>query len=320
MSDLSGLLAGRDESAVRSLLVDLPAEEFVELATATSDDAVRRLTEDPAVRRGTVVALLTRMPEFADPDRLGDITGLVDFALRLRGGSLETYRLRFGDGRVELVDGPGVLSGTPDVVVRLSPLRLLRLVTGQADAALLLLGGRLSVDGDALLALAVGGVFRVPGTDGPAVDPAALDPVDVARAIAKVRTDHLREVMAGGFRPVVLGEIFRRMPQYVDPERARGLSATIAFRVGGRADGGHDRYLVRLVDGTCEVVEEGGDGQGDGAAHRDATLMLSGVDFLRLATGHLNPVLGVLKGSLKVKGDRTKALAFSSALDLPVAS
>jgi len=77
---------------------------------------------------------------------------------------------------------------------------------------------------------------------------------------------------------------------------------------------------VRLVDGTCEVVEEGGDGQGDGAAHRDATLMLSGVDFLRLATGHLNPVLGVLKGSLKVKGDRTKALAFSSALDLPVAS
>ena len=57
-----------------------------------------------------------------------------------------------------------------------------------------------------------------------------------------------------------------------------------------------------------------------GAAHRDATLMLSGVDFLRLATGYLNPVLGVLKGSLKVKGDRTKALAFSSALDLPVAS
>jgi putative sterol carrier protein len=44
-----------------------------------------------------------------------------------------------------------------------------------------------------------------------------------------------------------------------------------------------------------------------------------GHDFLRLATGHLNPVYGVLRGHLKVKGDQTKALQLSSVLDIPQA-
>lgn len=310
MSDLTSRVAGRDEQAVEAVVAALPAEEVVSLLAATPDDEVRRLAADAAVRAGTVRAVLARLGEFADPARLAGITGVVDFAIRVDRATAETYRLRFADGHVTPIE---VSAAAADVVVRLSALRFLRLVTGQANAALLLLNGRLSVDGDAMLALAVGGVFRVPGTDGPAVDPAALDPVDVARAIDKVRTDHLRDVMAGGFRPVVLGEIFRRMPDYVDPAKAKDLCCTIAFRVGGRADGGHDRYLVRLSGGACEVVEDAAD-----TAPRDATLSLSGVDFLRLATGHLNPVLGVLKGSLKVKGDRTKALAFSSSLDLPV--
>lgn len=312
MSDLTSRVAGRDEHAVQTLVAELPAEEVVSLLAAASDEEVRRLAEDRAVRTGTVKAVLARLQEFADPDRLAEIQGVVDFEIRLDRSTTDTYRLHFAAGQVEPVE---ITGSDPDVVVRLSALRFLRLVTGQANAALLLLNGRLSVDGDAMLALAVGGVFRVPGHAGPAVDPAALDPVDVARAIDKVRTEHLRDVMAGGFRPVVLGEIFRRMPEYVDPTKAGDLRCTIAFRVGGRADGSHDRYLVRLEGGRCEVIEDAEEG-----AQRDATLSLSGVDFLRLATGHLNPVLGVLKGSLKVKGDRTKALAFSSSLDLPVTS
>ena len=42
-----------------------------------------------------------------------------------------------------------------------------------------------------------------------------------------------------------------------------------------------------------------------------------GHDFLRLATGHLNPVAGVLKGTLKVRGDKAKALQLSAAIDIP---
>ena len=44
-----------------------------------------------------------------------------------------------------------------------------------------------------------------------------------------------------------------------------------------------------------------------------------GHDFLKLATGHLNPVFGVLRGHLKVKGDPAKALQLSSVIDIPQA-
>jgi putative sterol carrier protein len=60
-------------------------------------------------------------------------------------------------------------------------------------------------------------------------------------------------------------------------------------------------------------VSEGDEGDED----RDATLTCEGHDYLRLATGHLNPVTGVLKGQLKVKGDRAKALQLSSVINIP---
>lgn len=312
MPDLASHVAGRDAQEVHDFLVEAPAEEVVALLTATPDDVVRDLVHEEAVRRGAVSALLSRLHEFADPARLAEVEGVVDFDLLVRGTGSERFRLRFADGTVVATDADAAVA---DVVVRLSVLRFLRLVTGQANAALLLLGGRLSVEGDAMLALAVGGIFRVPGQDVVAVDPTVLDPRDVARAIADVRTDHLREVMAGGFRPVVLGEIFRRMPEHVDPRKAAGLRCAVAFRIGGRDDGEVDRFLVELADGSCRVTEDAPAG-----TPRDATLSLSGVEFLRLATGHLNPVLGVLKGSLKVRGDRAAALSFSRALDIPGAS
>lgn len=38
---------------------------------------------------------------------------------------------------------------------------------------------------------------------------------------------------------------------------------------------------------------------------------------MRAAPGHLNPVLGVLRGHLKVRGDQARALQLSSVLDIP---
>ena len=38
---------------------------------------------------------------------------------------------------------------------------------------------------------------------------------------------------------------------------------------------------------------------------------------MRLATGHMNPVAGVIKGQLKVKGDKAKALQLTSVIDIP---
>ena len=163
-----------------------------------------------------------------------------------------------------------------------------------------------------VLALDVGSVFRVPGSDAAVVDPTALDPVDVSRVIGGVSTRHLHEVMGGPFREIVLSEVFRRMPDYLLVRKAAKADLAIGFRVGGRPDGEADRFLVTVSRGSCEVVRDPDDG-----LRRDATLVLDGPTFLRLVLGHLNPVRALLGGKLGLKGDRAKALAFNSVMDIP---
>ena len=109
--------------------------------------------------------------------------------------------------------------------------------------------------------------------------------------------------MASGFRPIVLGEIFRRLPEFVNPARPRDVDLTVGFRLLGNPSGEIERYVVRVRDGVATVDA------GDAGEQRDATVTCEGHDYLRLATGHLNPVTGVLKGQLKVRGDKAKALA-----------
>src|SRR5690606_6543925 len=134
----------------------------------------------------------------------------------------------------------------------------------------------------------------------------------LSAAIAGVPAAHLDAVMAGGFRMLVLDEVFRRLPEFVIPEKAERVTLAVAFEVGGRADGGTDRYLVALERGRCTV-------EADPAGEREAeaTLELTGAEFLRLVLGHLNPVRGVLGGELRVRGQLMRALALNSVMRIP---
>ena len=214
------------------------------------------------------------------------------------------------DVLLEIVDDP---EGEVDVVLRTSILRFVRLVSGERNAGLEYLSGKLDIEGDADLALAVGGIFRVPGHQEVAVDPTALDPVDVATALEHAPHQHVEKVMSSGFRPVVLGEIFRRLLDFVDAERARGVELVTGFRLLGNPSGEIERYVVRVSGGVATVTA------GEEGEERDATVTCHAHDYLRLATGHLNPLAGVVKGQLKVKGDRAKALWLSSVLNIPSA-
>lgn len=55
----------------------------------------------------------------------------------------------------------------------------------------------------------------------------------------------------------------------------------------------------------------------DQAPAADATLILDGAGFLRLVTGQLHPVRGVLTGAVRVRGDRAKALTFNQLMTPP---
>ena len=281
--------------------------EITEMIRDASDDELRRLIDLEHFREEAVVAILARFAEFADPKRLAELEGVVRFELARSKKQTEKHTARFSRGTVALEP-----ETAPDVTIAADIVDFVRLVTGQSNAALLYLGGRLGIEGQEMLALAVGTVFTVPGSDQVAVDPTSLDPVDVATAVATTSGKHMRSVMEGGFRPIVLAEVFRRFPDFIDTGKASGLRLSVGFRIGGRKDGELDRYVVHIEDGVCTIETSPPEGE-----HRDATITVEGADFLRLATGQLHPIRGVLTGALKVKGDRTKALALNAVMVPP---
>jgi putative sterol carrier protein len=284
--------------------------EITDLVRSASDEELRALIDLEHFREAGVTAILDRFAEFADADRLAEIFGAVRFELtrsRKDRKGLERHTARFDGGTVTLDE-----EADPDVTIAADIVDFVRLATGQANAALLYLSAALAIEGDAMLALAVGSVFTVPGSGQSAVDPTALDPVDVATAVATTSGKHMRSVMEGGFRPIVLEEVFRRFPEFIDAEKAGDLRLSVGFRIGGRPDGEVDRYVVHVAEGVCTIETSPPEGQ-----RRDATITVEGADFLRLATGQLHPVRGVLTGALKVKGDRTKALALNAVMVPP---
>ena len=284
----------------------------------TTDDDLLKLIGRDEIRPAAVEGILSRLHEYAVEDRIAQSRARSASTSNAAAVLLERCTLSFQRGSLKFVPDPSEKDAV-DVVLRTSVLRLVRLVSGERNAGLEYLRGKLDIDGDAELALAVGGVFRVPGSGEVAMDPTALDPVDVSAALADVSNDHLRKVMSSGFRGVVLGEIFRRLPEFMNPRKAEGAELMIGFRLLGNPNGEIDRYVVRVRDGIATVSRPAAadDGDDDAAEARDATVTCEAYDFLKLATGHLSAITGVLRGQLKVKGDKAKALQLSSIIDIP---
>lgn len=282
-------------------------ERVVGLVDAATDKELGRLVAVDHLRRSAVREILGRLDEFAVDDRLSGVRGVVEFRVTPPRGPDDVAVLAFDGVGVRLEEE--ATSAVPDVSVSLGAVDFLRLVTGGANAAILLLGARLEVQGQTSLALAVGGVFQVPGRPGVAVDPDEVDPEEVAVVLKGVKDAHLRSVMQGGFRDVVLGQVFRRLPDFLVEEKARDADLSVGFKVTGRGDGGSDRYVVNVCQGVCKVEE--------GALARDATLVLDGAAFLKLVTGHLNPVVAVMRGAIKVRGDVGAGLALHKMMRVP---
>jgi putative sterol carrier protein len=282
-------------------------ERVVALVHDLDDRQVSRLVGVPHVREAAVRLVLARLGEFALPEALAAVKGVVAFEVDVPQGEAERHLLVFDGLGVEACP-PG--EDDPDVTVSMAALDFVRLVSGGSSAAILLLGGRLRVSGDEELALRVGGVFQVPGQPGVAVDPSAVDPAEAAVAIKGVPDAALDRVMCGGFREVVLDQIVSRMPEFLDERKARQHRLTVGFRIDGRPDGGTDRVVVHVDRGTCRAER---DTDGD----RDATLLLDGTQFLKLVLGHLNPVTAVVRGSIKVKGDVNAARRLHRLMRIP---
>jgi putative sterol carrier protein len=276
--------------------------EPTELARAVADapDELLRELMSGELRSVALDEVFRRMPEFIDTTRTRGVDAVLEFRIA-DGGQADRYLVALRNG--ECRTGRD-LDAQPRLSFALDGVDFLRLVTGSANVPVLFVTGRLVISGDQLFALEVADFFRVPGARGNGrIDPGAVDPVEMARAVSQTPDEQLRTGMRSEFRPIVLDEIFRRFPEYISAERTRGVDAAIKFKLTGRADGDADRYIVLIQDGSCRVER-------DGTAKPRVTISLDGADFLKLVTGNANPPVMFLRGKLRVSGD----LAFAARL------
>ena len=93
------------------------------------------------------------------------------------------------------------------------------------------------------------------------------------------------------------GEVFARMPEAFQADRAAGVEVIFQFSLSG--EGGGEWHAV-IEGGTCQV--------GEGAhASPTTTILMEAGDFLDLIAGKLNAMAAYTSGTLKIKGDLMKS-------------
>jgi putative sterol carrier protein len=296
-----------DGTTVQPTAVDAAA---VARVVATVEESELRERLGGGVRDLVLDEIFARFPDYLDAHGVAGVSETFGFRITSATGApaaLFVVELRDGHCEVHRGDGP-----VPRVTLELDDVEFLRLVTGNGNPAALWLTGGLKLEGDERFALELAGFFRVPtaGDSATRIDPTSVDAVEIARVIRSVPDAELRERMSGGMRSVILDEIFRRFPEYLDLERASEVDATVSWKLTGRADGGADRYLTVIDHGTCRAGQ-------DLDVDPSVTIRIDGTDFLKLVTGNSNPVMSFLRGKIKIRGDLGFAAQLTALFKIP---
>ena len=149
-------------------------------------------------------------------------------------------------------------------------------------------------------------------SDGDSADLSTVSAEDFASLIASASDEQLAAAMSGPGREAALREIFRRMAEHVDPQRARGHEAVVHFQIRGRPDGGYDHFEVVVHDGQCTVSDTPGQ-------EPRVTVKLGAVDFLKLITNQASGPGLFMTGKLKLEGDLMFATQITSFFRIPTA-
>jgi putative sterol carrier protein len=150
------------------------------------------------------------------------------------------------------------------------------------------------------------------GRVGTGIELAAMRTETFVWFVSRASTPQLEHLMAHHhLRHVVFDEVFRRMGEHLDADRAATLNAIVHWRLtGGTGDGGYDRFETVIDKGTCRSGRTP-------TADARATLTLAPTDFLRAITGGTNVTMLFIRGKVKVKGDIAFAAGLINYFDLP---
>jgi putative sterol carrier protein len=144
-----------------------------------------------------------------------------------------------------------------------------------------------------------------------AVDLSALRPEQFARLISRASDDQIEAVMRRpGLRERILDEVFRRMGEHYESEKASTIEAVVRWRIG--TDDDLLRYECVLADGNCTVSK-------DPQHEPRVTITTPPAEFLKLASGNASAPMLFMKGKLKVTGDLGFAAGLTKLFQIPKA-
>jgi len=241
-----------------------------------------------------VEEIIRRFPDYIDAEAARGISGVVGWELIGPGNEVDRFSLVVEDGVVKVGRD---LDVEPTVTLRLGVVGFLKIATGNGDPSTMVLAGDLELTGDSWLALDLLRLIRIPAPDGMAhlSGPNKVDVGAVARLVREIPDRQLRERLRGPVRNILLEEIFRRMPSYLDAQRAAHVNALVAWQITGRRDGGFDEYRTLISDGRCTV--------GELAGRPRVSVRTDPVVFLKLVTGSAGALPSLLRRRLSISGD-----------------
>jgi putative sterol carrier protein len=136
-----------------------------------------------------------------------------------------------------------------------------------------------------------------------------IDAAQYAELVAGASDEDLERGLTEN-RELLLGEIFKRMPERFDAAKAGDLDAVIEWRIDGRPDGGDDRWQLTIRNGGCTLTP-------DGEEKPTVTLRVGPVDFLKLITGNASGPMLFTFGKLTIRGDLLLAARIQSFFKVP---
>ncbi len=108
--------------------------------------------------------------------------------------------------------------------------------------------------------------------------------------------------------PPTVADVMAKLPQAFDPGQAGDASAIVHFKFTGEEPG---EWNATIQDGRCQVA------QGIPRSRPTITLTADSADYIRLATGELDPSQAFMEGRLQVQGDRALAMKLVSMFHPP---